>query len=199
MTLIIPPGFANAAFVFTSSQGTAPFVTTLGVDTSQYGGDFVGAANQMMAVYADVWGSETDADLTLDHVTLTVGDDGPGGSVDSTLTPVAMTRAGTGAAYAMSPILRKVTNTLGRRGRGRMFIPGVLTQAEVAGDGSITPTRRGELASHATEFFTALSEGDMAGLPLPPFLFHSQAPTDPTPIVSLTVSDLVGWIRGRIR
>lgn len=199
MTLIIPPGFGNAAFIFTGAVGTQPYVTTLGVDLSQYGGDFVGAANALKAAYAVILGPETSSALTLDRVTLTVGDDGPGGSVDSSTAPTAMTRSGTYPPTACSAIARKVTNVLGRRGRGRMFLPGVLSESEIDQDGTVAATRRTSLDAALANFYELLDEGDGGQFPLPPFLFHTQAPADPTPIVQLTVSDLVGWIRGRIR
>lgn len=199
MTLIIPPGFGNAAFVFSATVGTPPVVTTLGVDTSAYGGDYVDAANTLMAAYTTFLGPNTSSLLTLDRVTLAVGQDGPGGSVDSTLPPANMGRSGTLGPISQSAIVRKVTNELGRRGRGRMFLPGVVTESEVNEDGSITEARIGTLNLALTDFLEFLQEGDAGSLPLPPFLFHTLAPTDPTPIVGLTTQTLVGWIRGRIR
>lgn len=199
MTLIIPPGFANAAFHFSSTEGTPEFVTTLGVDTSAYGGDFVNAANQMFAIYANTLLVQTDTSLSLTRVSLSVGADGPSGSVDSTLPTEPGERSGTMAPVAMSPIIRKTTLDIGRRGRGRMFLPGVLTQTEVTEGGVVGGSRVASLQPVVNAFYEALVEGDVAGGPLPPVLLHSSAPADPTPIVGLTIAPLVGWIRGRIR
>jgi len=134
VSLIIPPGFGNAAFVFTSTTGTPPIVTTLGVDLSAAGGDFVEAADVAMSAYASWLLPETDTSLTLDHVNLAVGDDGPGGSVDSSLAPQPGTRSGTGSPVSMSTIVRKVTNDIGRRGRGRFYVP-ALSLAQIDGAG----------------------------------------------------------------
>lgn len=199
MTLIIPPGFCNAAFVFSSSVGTAPFVTTLAVDSSDYGGDFVNLANSLKAAYAVFMGPATDSALTLDRVSLAVGTDGPGGSVDSTTAPQAMTRTSTGQAMAVSVIIRKVTNQIGRRGRGRMFAPGTLSQSEVGEDGSVAPARATDINTRMADLLEFLVEGDTASPPAPPVLLHSQAPADPTPIVGFAVADLIGIQRGRIR
>lgn len=199
MPLIIPPGFVSASFVLTGSDGTEPYVTTLGLDTSAYGGDFVSAANQAKAIYHAAFTSETNDALTLDRVSLAIGSDGPSGSVDSTTEPNPMTNTGTFAPTAMSVIARKQTATYGRRGRGRMFLPGTVLENAVEADGSLTPSAIVGYNAALNYFYETLTEGDAGGAPLPPVLFHSQAPADPTPILSFSVAPLVGWIRGRIR
>lgn len=199
MTLIIPPGFGSASIVMTATVGTPIFVTTIGVDLDAFGGDFVLAANRVMASYATTIGAVTDSSITVDRVTLAVGDDGPGGSVDSDLTPVPGGRSGTMAPASMAAIVRKSTDSLGRRGRGRMFLPGVLTQIEVGEDGQIIPARISTLQTAVTAFEAALNQTTDPATTLPPVLLHSSAPADPSPITGLTVTPTVGWIRGRIR
>lgn len=199
MSLVIPPGFGNAAFVFTSASGTAPFVTTLGIDLSAAGGDFVEAANTVMTYYAQNMASVTDNDLTLDHVTLAVGSDGPGGSVDSDLAPIPMTSSGTFGPVAVGVLARKVTNELGRRGRGRMFLPGTNLESGTEVDGTLTSGYRTSMQTALDDFYDDLANGSSPLLAYPPVLLHSAAPTDPSPITGLAVADLVGIIRGRIR
>lgn len=202
MSLVIPPGYASAALVFNSSQGTQPFVTTIGVDVSDAGGDYVAVADKVMADYAAAFNNQWSQALVLDRVTLTVGADGPSGSVDSTLAPIPSTRSGSFPPVAMSAIARKVTNRLGRQGRGRMFLPGVLSESEVDEDGSIINTRRTSLNTQLNTFYTLLidSEG-LYPFTTPPVLLHGPSVTlnPPDPIVGLVASDTVGWIRGRIR
>lgn len=198
MSLVIPPGYGNAAFTFTGSPGTQPYITTLGVDISEYGGNHVAVANILMAGFHNVFETEITSQLTLDRVTLTVGQDGPGGSVDSDLAPFAFTRSGDFPPTAMSCIVRKVTNDLGRRGRGRMFVPGIISENEVAQDGSIVTARANAVNGLFDTLYDALTD-ETGGGALQPVLFHSSAPTMPTPITAFAVSDLVGWIRGRIR
>lgn len=196
MSLVIPPGYGSAALVFTSQSGTPEFVTTIGVDLSAFAGDYVEAANRIKAAYGFAFASATDSSLSLDRCTLAVGQDGPGGSVDSDSAPVPMTRTGDAAPMAMSAIARKVTNVFGRRGRGRMFLPGVLRGNEVTEDGIIYGERQTALQAAADFFFDELNEELQA---LPPVLLHSTAPADPSPITGLAIQPLVGWIRGRIR
>ena len=198
MSLVIPVGFASAAFVFTSSTGTAPFVTTLGVDITAAGGDFVTVANDLKSRYAGNLSALHSNALTLDRVTLSIGQDGPGGSVDSDTPPSAMTGAGAAGPMAMAVIVRKVTNSLGRSGRGRMFLPGSAYETSVDPDGSVTPAYRATINTALQAFYDDLVND--IGINTPPVLLHGPTgPATPTPITNLVASDLVGWIRGRIR
>lgn len=200
MSLVIPPGYGVAAFVLNGSAGTAPYVTTIGLDLGEYGGDFVGAANDAFLAYASNIMPATSNNLTLDRVTLSVGVDGPGGSVDSDQAPVNGTSTGNFPPTACSVIARKITNELGRRGRGRMFLPGIATETQVEQDGSLTPAARLSFNTMLGEFYDTLVAGSI-GIPMPPVLLHGPSldPIPPTPITGLAVSDVVGWIRGRIR
>lgn len=199
MSLVIPPGYGNAAFILTGPVGTQPYVTTCGIDISEFGGDHVHAANTAFRAFAGAFDGEMTSQLTLDRVTLAVGQDGPGGSVDSDDAPVAFTRTGQFPPTSLSVIARKVTNDLGRRGRGRMFIPGIASENEVDQDGSLVPARRAAINLLLEDFRERLLDTSAGQIAAPPVLLHSSAPTEPTPITSFVVSDLVGWIRGRIR
>lgn len=203
MSLVIPPGFGLAAINFTGPNGTAPYVTTIGVGLSFAGGDFVGAANRVMAAYTSAFHNGWSSNLTLERVTLTVGSDGPSGSVDSDLDPVTSSRSTTFMPTACSAIARKVTAELGRRGRGRMFLPGVLADAEVDEAGQILPAQIDVINTSLATFLTELASDEVGdiGVPVTPVLLHSPHPSGsvPTPITSMTCVPVVGWIRGRIR
>jgi hypothetical protein len=199
VALIVPPGFAQAAFIFGTEVGTGPIVTTLGVSLENAGGDFVEAANQIKQHYADAFGTVTSNALTLDRVSLYVGSDGPSGSVDSDTPPIAMSNTGVYGPIAMSAILRKVSQDPGRRGRGRMFLPGSAPEANVEEDGSLNSAQRAAITTAAQAFFTDMTTTIVPAGPFPPVILHSQAPADPSPLTGFAVSDLVGWIRGRIR
>lgn len=200
VALVIPPGFGLAQFVLTGAVGTQPYVTTMGIDLSEAGGDFVDVANQCFLVYEDTWLPETSSLLTLDRVTLSVGSDGPGGSVDSTAAPVNGARSGNFPPTALSCIMRKTTAELGRQGRGRMFIPGVLNETEVDQDGTIQGSRVTALTAVATDFVTQLATGvSPISIPMMPVLLHSAGGPAPTNLTGVGISSLVGWIRGRIR
>lgn len=200
MSLVIPPGYGVAAFVLNGAAGTQPYVTTIGVSLDAFGGDFAAAADRAFLCYAQEIMPTTSNGLVLDRVTLSVGVDGPGGSVDSSSAPVPGGGTGNYPPTACSVIARKVTNILGRQGRGRMFLPGVATETQIDQDGTLTPAARTSLNTMLGSFLLRL-QGDPAGFDMAPVLLHgpSLTPLPPTPITALTVSDTVGWIRGRIR
>lgn len=203
MSLIIPPGYGSAAFIFTGSVGTPEHVTTLGVDLSGAGGDFVGAANRLMKAYGLTLMGQTYSSLTLTRVTLSVGQDGPGGSVDSDTDAYVGGKTGSAQAVAMAPVVRKVTGEIGRRGRGRMFPPGMLATSEVDTNGMISAGRRTSLQTAFDDFFTDLkfNDGGVGEPTMQPVLLHSSGPGAGVPSVmtGFAVAPLVGWIRGRIR
>lgn len=202
MSLVIPPGFGLASIVLNGPDGTQPYVTTIGVGLSDAGGDFVGVANRVLQTYASAFDTLTNEDLTFDRVTLLVGSDGGNGSVDSDIAPMVAVRSGPMAPTAMSLIARKNTAVLGRRGRGRMFIPGVLADGDVAANGAIEPESRPIFQEALDNFMTGLSLVGTSPYPIaPPYLLHSEgsASTSPTPITSLSTAPLVGWVRKRIR
>jgi hypothetical protein len=200
MSLTIPPGYGLAAFVFTSSEGTEPFVTTLGVGLSEWGGAYTDAANFLFDAWASTILAQQDSDMTLSRVQLTIGSDGPTGSVDSTNAAEPGERSVEGAPWAMSVIARKTTATVGRAYRGRMFIPGALASGDTAQGGAVSSARVTAIGSALTAFRLELVDPQIpGGFVTPPVLLHSASGVAPTPIVGFSVSPLVGWIRKRIR
>lgn len=203
MSLVIPPGFGSAAFIFTGPVGTEPYVTTLGVDLSAAGGDFVGAANTIKSSFKSALDNFWSKELVLDRVTLAVGQDGPGGSVDSSTSPYSSTRAGNNPPTAMSAIARKVTNELGRSGRGRMFLPGFLNEAAVDESGRIDSGSIAAIGNGMNDFLALLTDPEPSTwmVPTPAVLLHGPSipPKAPSPITAFQIAPVVGWIRGRIR
>lgn len=200
MSVVIPPGYGQASFVHTSTEGTEPFVCTLGINLSGAGGDYVAAANWAF----DAWKTEVmpimDSDLKLDRVSLLIGADGPSGSVDSTLPAQAGGRTAEGLPWALSAIARKQTTDLGRSGRGRMFIPGVISPSEIGQGGTISPARRSTIQDALDDFYENLATTGDPPVGLPPVLFHNPGvENSPTAITGFTLAPLVGWIRKRIR
>lgn len=200
MSLIVPTGYGLASFVLTGPDGTAPYVTTCGVGIT-LAEDPVDAANNCFVAYASAFMTLTNENLTLDRVSLYVGDStGPSGSVDSNLAPVVGLREVPMEPTAMSLIVRKQTSDLGRGGRGRMFVPGLLADGDVTTGGAIEPASVSVFAGLADDFYNALTSPEPPFEPVPPYLLHSEANADaPTPITGFSIAPLVGWIRGRIR
>lgn len=200
MSIVIPVGYGQASFIHTSNEGTAPFVCTLGLNLGDAGGDFVNAANQAAAIWNLNIMPLMDSNITFERVSLLIGADGPSGSVDSTAPGGPGGRSIEGLPWSLSAIARKQTTDLGRAGRGRMFIPGVVAPSEVNQAGGISNTRRTAIQTGLTSFYDDLVAGDEIGPSLPPVLFHNAGVMpSPTAITGFSLAPLVGWIRKRIR
>lgn len=200
MGVKVPPGFGLAAFRLSAPFGTPEFVTTIGVDLSAAGGDFVEAANQLHLAYKLNMMPQTLDTYMLNGVTLTVGQDGGGsGSVESELQSSYGARNSPSEAAAMAVIARKNTAQMGRKGRGRMFIPGWIERDQTLPSGEMDPGTFPALQQALDGFYTVI-QGDSPTYPLlsGAVLLHADG-TAPTPITSLSLVTKVGWIRKRIR
>jgi hypothetical protein len=196
--VVIPPGFGQAAFVFSSAKGTPDFITTLGVDISGAGGDFVSAANALKLCYVNSILGSTDNDLTLQRVDLAIGQDGPGGSVSSSTGAVQGGSSAEFGPVAGAVIAQKVTNAFGRKGRGRMFLPGTAAESVFDESGRMGSNLVPLWQANLTAFYDCLVTPAGGGVSYQPVILHSTAPTTPTPVVGFRPGPLIGWIRGRI-
>nr|CRY97247.1 hypothetical protein [uncultured prokaryote] len=200
VTLLIPSGFASAAIIHTGSIGTGPFICTFGVDITDSEFVPVDAANSIFDNWADAILPEMTQYLTLDRVILTVGSNTGNGSVESTRTALpGGVAAGDYPPRAQSAIIRKSTAQLGRAGRGRMFVPGVLDEPDVGADGILDPVRQAELTSAFIVLLGALADDTSEGqVSTPMRLLHSSNET-PSVVLGMACANKVGWVRGRIR
>lgn len=105
---------------------------------------------------------------------------------------IAGTQSGAGGGAAVSVLISKVTALGGRKGRGRMFQPGVTES--VVDPGGVLQT------VHATALNTCWTgiKADLAAGDLPMHLLHGDA-TAPTEIVNLNVQTVVATQRRRQR
>ena len=203
--VIVPVGYGHAAWVFSSPFGTPAFVTTMGVDLSDVGGNFVGAADHLFDAYVENFIETTSSQLNLDRVLLTIGVDGGGnGSVESTREQVQGEDNGSHLPLNVGLILRKQTLLLGREGRGRMFLPGALNSNQVNEGGTVDPGAITGFSNAGNSFLEDIRAIDAPGAPEPtltpmePVLLHSSDRV-PTPITSMGVSSLLGVQRKRVR
>ena len=200
MALVIPSTHALASWTTEGPAGTAPYVTTCGVLLGLGAVDLVEAANTALTAYGLAFDNLLADGYAVTKCSLYVDNVNGRGSVDSDLDPIPGTRSGNMAPVAMALIARKVTSTIGRTGRGRMFIPAVLADGDVDPGGSIESVSVGAFQS-ALDSFSAAMAGDGEDPALPLQLLHDEASpqTLPSAITALQVGPTVGWIRGRIR
>lgn len=199
MALIIPAGYGEASIFITGGPGTAPYVTTIGVSLAGIDpDDYVQAANDIMTNYVAQFADLTSNACQVDHVQLSIGLVGGGsGSVDSSNAPVTGGNSGDMAPLSMAPIARKVSASLGRAGRGRCFIPCVLTRLDVDEAGNLAPTTATGLDERWNDFLVALATAE-PGRAMSPVILHNDGST-PSVIVAGSIGPKVGWIRKRIR
>lgn len=199
MPRIIPVGYGEASIIITSGPGTAPYVTTLGVslvgiDPEEY----VQAANDIMSGFVSLFAGQVSNDCIIDRVVLQVGlGGGTSGSVASDNAPVPGGNSGEMAPLAMSVIARKVSADLGRRGRGRCFLPCTLNRSDVNEAGDLVPTTIASYDAKWNAFLLNLATA-IPGRAMSPVILHSDGGA-PTVITGGTISPKVGWIRKRIR
>lgn len=200
MPLNIPTGFGSMAITYTGNAGTAPYVVTFGVALP------TGIALQEVVDFAfstwtDAWYEGTFSDFTIVNATLTVQAPGGGlGSVVSSLPSVPGDASGSAAAVAFALLCNKRTGLLGRPGRGRFFIPGLLAEDDVDVAGQI---KNGVLIFQQAKlelWLETMNDGDPEWeLGLNPVVLHSDASLTPSAIIAMTCSRTVGILRKRLR
>nr|CRY97710.1 hypothetical protein [uncultured prokaryote] len=189
------------------SVGTPEFVNTLGVTFSDAFGSPIDMANYVDWCYRDAFGPIMTTALSFTGTSLFLNGDNGNGSIDSTLPGVNSAGTGTYAPVAMAAICTKQTGRLGRTGKGRMFLPGVIRPSDVSPGGIIGTSWANTLNLAAARFYDCLTGAETPVLPsgtatpldAGPVLLHSNPAIDPTPILGFTVGNVVGWIRDRIR
>lgn len=199
MSVIPPDGFGSAAWVLTGAPGTGPFITTCGVEVDPVEDTEV-VANHLFDAYASTILAQTGNVFTLERVILTLPAGlGAVGTVESTVPSEIGALSGERCSLSMALLVNKRTAGIGRRSRGRFFLPGVLPVGGVDTGGLLDPSDVGAYQVIMNLFFDAL-EANAAPFPTstPPVLLHSDAGA-PTPITQFTVSNKVGSLRRRIR
>nr|CRY97707.1 hypothetical protein [uncultured prokaryote] len=202
MPLNIPTGFASASIHTTGSVGTPNFITTIGVTMSDAFTDLVDLANYVFDSYTSEFDDITSNIFTVTGVSLFTTSAGGNGSIDSTSLPNPGAGTGGTAMIGMAPIMQKKTAQIGRAGRGRMFLPGVLKEADVDESGRISTAKQEQLLERGTDFLANLRGEGAASVydkDAGPVLLHSSASMAPTPITGISVAPIVGIQRSRIR
>lgn len=200
MPIVIPNGFVQITWDFSSSVGTGPFATTCGVSDENGEGSLVAVANAAFRHYAEVLMDATYNQVTLVRTRATIQvADGAYGSVESDLSPVQGGAGVEAESLGDALLVRKTTSALGRKGRGRFFLPGILGRGDMAADGGLLPQARAVFEALVADFYDAMATGEgSTGFATPPVLLHNDA-TAPTPITAFQLAPLMGQQRGRIR
>lgn len=196
MSSRIPAGFGELVIQWRLPADPEPMLCAIGLDLAVGVVPNVTEANLMISVAANVLDNVTSAAYTLGAGWVTYGQDGPDDiRVEGTETPIAGAGVGTALPNNCAALLRKVTNVGGRRGRGRMYVPGVLeSSANEVGDLSAAALAAYVSAGTSLVFdLTALATIDSL------VILHSSAPFTPTPITDITAAPRIATQRRRMR
>lgn len=185
MPLVIPPGFASVGVVHEQENllGSNP-TWTLGWDSDDL--------EVLFGIYDEWLESDYKSNLCTEYAVVGLTIQTADGSTNGPLS-----KPGTAVFDPLPPqvatLIQKRTLTVGRSGRGRCYLPGLLSDAMVTNSGAIDSSRRIALTVMMQDLI------DIADLlSVSPVLFHSAA-SDPTPITSLVCDGTVATQRNRLR
>lgn len=195
MSLIIPPGFAQALLKFSLSGDPEEMVVTFGVDTTGVvTPDMNGAIVVSEAFLEHFPASVFSSAYVFKGTKLLVGQDGGPPAIYDEPRSVQGT-----AVLAILPsncaiLVKKTTGLGGRRGRGRMYWPPMfLNESAVDGNGIIDESNRAGINTRMEAFRTELGM----------VLFHDSLGAGieppPTTVGSLVVDQRIATQRRRMR
>lgn len=199
-TLIIPDGYAQVSIPHRYAGFARPAWITFGVNLEATESDYLDLANLITTRYRTAVGGGIDTSVTIGPTRMRIGQ-ASGEPVNILGTTSG---AGTSAGEKLPPncnlYVQKRTLRGGRRGRGGFFIPWATSETGVSETGRLSPTDVGNFQTAMNAFWDAMSgpTEDPMGL----VLLHTDGgdtvPGEPTPVVSLVVTDVVGSQRRRL-
>jgi hypothetical protein len=188
--MTIPAGWGQATFLYSGTAAPTGAAHSIGFSNSGSN-----SAAECAESFHDVWVAQMmpllSSSLVLDAVRVKLGPDATGPSADFN-SGITGDVGGETETPQTALLVQKVTAIGGRKGRGRMFVPGV-PGAIYSSSGIMSGV---ELAEFGTALFNFGGALTLAGLPTA--LLHSDA-TAPTLITSLTPSATAATQRRRIR
>lgn len=169
MPRYIPPGEYEIAYKHSQGGVSQAAIVTLGLryEGSNFESDYVNATNGWSARMMPIFGDP----ITFLGATYRSNE----GTVAETTRAVGGTGAGATAPYNVAYLVHKHNFTIGRRGNGRMFLPGV-NETMVGSAGEISPGWFTTLQTALTAFYDGLVSDEFQ-----PVLFHSPTAGNPTP------------------
>lgn len=204
MALIIPVGFAHAVYELSLDADTEGMVVTCGHDVSAVvGGDYgeiadrlhIGFGAEMMGIMSNLY--------TLTGVSLYVGQDGgPPAVFESGEEPVGGDVASAALPQNCAYLMRKRTSAAGRRGRGRMYLPGV-PEGNVSAQGAIDGTWLDAIQTNAVAWYELLTGVPAGSVAYPPVILHRSegigTEPPPTPVTTFVFESVIATQRQRLR
>lgn len=199
MALVIPPGYAHISMRFALDNYPRQAVTTWGIKLSGTTLDPDDLAWEQYSAFVNAWASFYDNNVTFAGCRTVVGQDG----VEPTIGFHEGDTKGAGGNRetvppAIAVLVDKRTGQGGRRNRGRMFLPWAATESWVSEAGVINTPGMQVLRDAASSFYDNI-QGDggfdygSEGM----YVLHGPFHGAPTPVTSLSVSNVVSTQRRR--
>lgn len=195
MSARIPPGFAEVWMQFTTPLDPEPMYSAFGIDLAS-GVPMDQAEATSILGWSDLSVAPTiGAEYFCGPGHVIAGQDGGDVRYDGTHAAIPGTNSGNSCPNNTAFLVRKVTAQGGRRGRGRMYWPGV-PEGDVGPTGVLTSGALNDLGT-ACNLLKSNLEALLSvdGL----VLFHETAPFTPTPITDLLHMPRVATQRRRMR
>lgn len=204
MTLVIPPGFGQAAVEMRSEFDPDSWFTTFGVDLSDAAGDFSAAALGAVSAFENAFQlGFISNQVTITGIDLRVGQDGGPPLLVRVNRSAKGTAAGEKLPQNCALLVRKQTSRAGRTGRGRMYLPGVLNEGQVSQTGFLSPSEAALCEERVEIFLENLRDGSGGQVtPTPMVLLHNAGVpggTTPTEVTSLVIDQQIATQRRRLR
>lgn len=193
MTLVIPPGYAQAAFRFSLTGDPEVMVTTVGVNMDSFSGTAVESAEALAAHWLDAFGAAGyPSTWQFRGVVLRVGQDGGPPVIAEAPRNVAGTASLNCLPNNCAILVRKQSDLGGRAGRGRFYLPPCyLSEANVNNNGVIDSAGLPNLQTAMDDVFTGFNW----------VILHDDVgpPIVPTPITGFSVQSQIATQRRRMR
>ena len=196
--MLIPVNWANWVCTYSFSDDPEPMITTMGVNVSTWGGDYVDGLEWLQQLWEACLVGSMSEEVQIGPGTLAVGQDGgdpitfespeflPGGESSFPLWPNS------------AVLVKKGTASGGRRNRGRLYVPGLAIRSLITPGGTIDSAFLADFQTNLDTFLDTVNDGTLFN-PTNLGVLHSEPPSAPAVITSLTADAKLATQRRRLR
>ena len=199
MTLSIPPGYAEIGIGMKHPADPDPWVTTFGVAWAPdilTGTDYLGG---IVAAFSNAWKATLSSSVAIVLGTARIGQDGG----DPVTLSINRNISGESSAAKLPQncalLVQKQTALGGRKGKGRMFLPGMLNESKVDAVGAIDADFVSDLQITADLFLENLGRSEPGGWDAAPMVLLHNSSELPTLVDGLRISPVIATQRRRLR
>lgn len=201
-----PVGFAEISIEMRHDNDPQPWYNVFGVETDLSVDSAQEVVDHVAGIWYNAWDQALNAGAQFTNVIGRFGQDGgPDQVVETLVPPVRGTNVSNSLPQNCALLVRKQTSLGGRAGRGRLFMPGVLQEAEVSDMGIVSTALKAALQANANAALTGLATADpVTGATSPMVLLHGPNSVTgltpaPTPVDALVVDSVIATQRRRLR